>query len=325
MKILRRDFLRLGAGVAAALTAPRLAFAQTYPTRPVRLIVGFPPGSASDIDARLIGQFLSGRLGQPFVIENRPGAAGNIATEYVVRAAPDGYTLLYVVPPNAINATLFQKLDYNFLRDIAPVASIVRTPGVMEVNPSFPAKTVPEFIAYAKANPGTINMATLGPGSGQHLFGELFKMMAGVDLVAVHYHGAPQALQDLISGRVQVMFDIVVSSIAQIRAGELRPLAVTTAARIDDLPDVPPVADFVPGYEASGFQGIGAPTGTPAAIVDTLNKQVNAALADATFKAHLADFGGEPFAASPSDFKKFLVDETDKWGKVIRAAHIEAE
>ncbi len=325
MKILRRDFLRLGAGVAAALAAPRLASAQTYPSRPVRIIVGFPPGSASDINARLIGQWLSERLGQQFVIENRPGAAGNIATEYVVRAAADGYTLLYVVPPNAINATLFEKLDYNFLRDITPVASIARTPGVMEVNPAFPAKTVPEFIAYAKANPGKINMATLGPGSGQHLFGELFMMMTGVELVPVHYHGAMQALTDLISGRVQVMFDIIVSSIEQIRAGKLRPLAVTTAAPIDELPGVPPIAEFVPGYEASGFQGIGAPTGTPAAIVEALNKAVNAALADAHFQALLANFGGKPFASSPSGFGKFLADETDKWGKVIRTAGIKVE
>ncbi len=315
----------LGAGAAAMLAVPHIASAQSYPARPVRLVVGFPPGSASDITARLIAQWLSERLGQPFVVENRPGAAGNIATEIVVRAAPDGYTLLYVVPPDANNATLYQHLDFNFLRDIVPIASIVSTPGVMEVSPSFPATTVPAFIAYAKANPGKVNMATSGPGSGQHLFGELFKMMAGVDLVAVHYHGAPQALTDLISGRVQVMFDIVVSSIGSIRNGKLRPLAVTTSAPIAELPDVPPVADFAPGYEANGWQGIGAPANTPAQIVDTLNKEVNAALANPHFKAQLAALGGEPFATSPVGFAKFLADETAKWGKVIRAANIKAD
>jgi tripartite-type tricarboxylate transporter receptor subunit TctC len=321
----RRHFLRLATGAAALPAVTSIAFAQSYPTRPVRLVVGFPPGSASDITARLIAQWLSERLGQQFVIENRPGAAGNIATEFVMRATPDGYTLLFVVLPNAINATLYQKPDYNFLRDITPVSSVVRTPGVMEVNPSFPIKTVPDFIAFAKVNPGKINMATLGPGSGQHLFGELFMIMTGVELVPVHYRGAMQALTDLISGRVQVMFDIIVSSIEQLRTGKLRPLAVTTARRIGDLPNVPPIADFVPGYEANGWQGIGAPANTPQEIVDKLNKEVNAALADPTFKAHLADFGGEPFVTSPVGFGKFLADETEKWGKVIRAANIKAD
>lgn len=324
MRLLRREFLQLGGGVAAALAAPRLAAAQAYPARPVRLVIGFPPGSASDINARLIGQALSDRLGQQFVIENKPGAAGNIATELVVRAAPDGYTLLYVVPPNAINATLYKSLDYNFLRDIEPVAGLLRTPAVMEVNLAVPARTVPEFIAYAKVHPGKINMATLGPGSGQHLFGELFMMMTCTELVPVHYHGAMQAITDLIGGRVDVMFDIVVSSIGYIKSGKLRPLAVTTTASLDDLPGIPPVAKFVPGYEASGFQGIGAPAGTPASIVGTLNKAVNAALADTKLAARLAQLGGEPFALSPSDFGKFLAAETEKWGKVVKAANISA-
>jgi tripartite-type tricarboxylate transporter receptor subunit TctC len=324
MKFKRRDILQIGGGFAAALALPAGAFAQTYPTRPVRLMVGFPPGSASDINARLVAQAMSERLGQQIVVENKPGAASNIATEYVVRAAPDGYTLLYVVPPNAINATLYKSLDYDFLRDIVPVAGIVRTPGVMEVNLSVPAKTVPEFIAYAKANPGKINMATLGPGSGQHLFGELFMMLTGTALVPVHYHGAMQAITDLIGGRVQVMFDIVVSSLGYLKDGKLRPLAVTTAAPIEDLPGVPPLAQFVPGYEAYGFQGLGAPAKTPAAIVDTLNQAVNAVLADPKLKAQLAKLGGEPFSTSPSGFGQFLVEETAKWGKVVKAANISA-
>jgi tripartite-type tricarboxylate transporter receptor subunit TctC len=324
MKFKRRDILQICGGFAAALALPAGAFAQTYPTRPVRLIVGFPPGSASDINARLVAQAMSERLGQQIVVENKPGAASNIATEYVVRAAPDGYTLLYVVPPNAINATLYKFLDYDFLRDIVPVAGIVRTPGVMEVNLSVPAKTVPEFIAYAKANPGKINMATLGPGSGQHLFGELFMMLTGTALVPVHYHGAMQAITDLIGGRVQVMFDIVVSSLGYLNDGKLRPLAVTTAAPIEDLPGVPPLAQFVPGYEAYGFQGIGAPAKTPAALVGTLNQAVNAVLADPKLKGQLAKLGGEPFSTSPSGFGQFLVEETEKWGKVVKAANITA-
>ncbi len=325
MKLPRRKFLQLAAGAAALPGVSRVSWAQTYPSRPVRIIVGSTPGSAADIIARLIGQWLSERLGQQFIVENRPGAGDNIATGVVVRAQPDGYTLLYVIPPNAINATLYETLDYNFLHDIAPVASIVRTPSVMEVNLSVPARTVLEFIAYAKANPGKINMATAGAGTGQHLFGELFKMMTGVDLVPVHYHGAQQALTDLMGDRVQVMFDIVPASLGYIRAGKLRPLGVTTASRTEALPDVPPIGDFVPGYEASGWQGIGAPSKTPSEIVATLNKEVNAALADPHFTARLADLGGQAFPGSSADFGKFIADETEKWGKVIKAANIKPE
>jgi tripartite-type tricarboxylate transporter receptor subunit TctC len=318
----RRRFLHLFAGAAARPAVTRIAFAETYPTRPVHIVVGFAAGSASDIGARLIGQWLSERLGQQFVIDNRPGAGSNIATEFAIRAPADGYMLLYVTPPNAINATLYQSFNYNFLRDIAPLASIIKTPFVMEVNLTLPVKTVPEFIAYAKANPGKINMATLGPGSAQHLYGEFFKMLTGVDMVPVHYHGAAQAITDLIAGRVQVMFDVIVSSIEFIRSGKLRALAVTTAARQDAPPEIPTVAEFVPGYEANGWQGIGVPTNTPAEIVDKLSKEINAALADANFKAHLTDLGGLPFAGSPADFGKFIAAETDKWGKVVRAADL---
>jgi tripartite-type tricarboxylate transporter receptor subunit TctC len=326
MKIHRRRFLRLAAGTAALPALTRSAAAQTYPTRPVHLVVGFPPGAASDINARLVAQWLTQRLGQQFVIDNKPGAGSNIATEFVVHAPADGYTLLYVTPPNAINATLYgDKLNYNFLHDIAPAASVVRTPVVMEVNLSLPVKTVPEFIAYAKAHPGKINMATVGPGSAQHLYGVLFEMMTGIELVTVHYHGAAQALTDLIAGQVQVMFDVVVSSISYIRSGQLRPLAVTTAAPQDVLPGIPTVAEFVPGFEASGWQGVGVPAGTPVEIVAKLNQEINAALADASFKARLADLGGQPFAGSPEDFGKFLAAETDKWGKVVRAANLKPD
>lgn len=304
---------------------PQLASAQTYPSRPVHLIAGFPPGGIVDIVARLIGQWLSERLGQPFVIENRAGAGSNIATELVTKAQPDGYTLLLVSSVNAWNTAIYDNLKFNFIRDIAPIASIVRTPAVMEVNPSVPAKTVPEFIAYAKANPGKLNMGTGGPGSGQHVYGELFKVMAAVDLVTVHYRGAGLALPDLISGRVDVMFDPVASSIGYIRAGQLRPLGVTTAAGIDALPDVPPIGDFVPGYEASGWDGIGGPANTPPEIVAILNKEVNAALADPTFKARLVDLGADSFASSPAEFGKFIFEYTEKWAKVIRAANIKAE
>jgi tripartite-type tricarboxylate transporter receptor subunit TctC len=325
MKLHRRRLLHLAAGAVTLPAMTRSAAAENYPARPVHIIVGFAPGSASDIGARLIGAWLSERLGQQFVIDNRPGAGSNIATELVAKAPPDGYMLLYASPPNAINATLYDNLSYNFLRDIAPVGSIIRTPVVMEVNLSLPVKTVPEFIAYAKANPGKINMATVGPGSAQHLYGELFKLMTGVDMIPVHYHGAAQAITDLLAGRVQVMFDVIVSSIAYIKADKLRALAVTTATRQALLPDVPTVGEFVPGFEASGWQGIGAPTGTPAAIIDTLNKEINAALADPQFKAHLADLGGQPFAGSPAAFGKFLSDETAKWGKVVRAANLKAD
>jgi tripartite-type tricarboxylate transporter receptor subunit TctC len=325
MKLPRRKFLHLAAGAAALPALTRVANAQSYPVRPVHLLAGFPPGGIVDLIARLIGQWLSERLGQQFVIENRPGAGSNIATELVARAKPDGYTLLLVSSVNAWNTAIYDNLNFNFMRDIAPIASIIRTPAVMEVNPSVPAKTVPEFIAYAKANPGKIDMGTGGPGSGQHVYGELFKVMAGVDLITVHYRGAGPALPDLMSGRIQVMFDPVASSIGYIRGGKLRPLGVTTAARIDVLPDVPPIGDAVPGYEASGWDGIGAPANTPPEIVSILNKEVNAALADATFKARLADLGADPFANSPAEFGKFIAEYIEKWGKVIRAANIKAE
>jgi len=321
----RRKFLHLAAGTATLPVVSRIAWAETYPARPVHLLAGFPPGGIVDIIARLIGQWLSERLGQQFVIENRPGTGSNIATELVARARPDGYTLLLVSSVNSWNMAIYDNLKFNFMRDIAPIASIIRTPAVMEVNPSVPAQTVPEFIAYAKANPGKIDMGTGGPGSGQHVYGELFKVMAGVDLITVHYRGAGPALPDLMSGRIQVMFDPVASSIGYIRAGKLRPLGVTTAARIDVLPDVPPIGDFVPGYEASGWDGIGAPANTPPEIISILNKEVNAALADATFKARLADLGADPFANSPTGFSQFIVEYTERWGKVIRAAGIKAE
>jgi tripartite-type tricarboxylate transporter receptor subunit TctC len=325
MKLPRRKFLHVAASAAALPALPRVASALDYPTRPVHLLVGFAAGGPLDTSARLIGRWLSERLGQPFVIENRPGAGSNLATEIVARAPPDGYTLLEASAANAWNAALYDNLSFNFIRDITLVAGVRRAAGVMEVHPSVPVRTVPEFIAYAKANPGKINMATGGAGSAPHLYGELFKMMAGVDLVTVNYRGSAPALPDLIAGQVQVMFDVVISSIGHIRAGKLRPLGVTTAARLDVLPDVPPIGDFLPGYEASSWDGIGAPANTPPEIVGILNKQVNAALADPTFKARLADLGAEPFAGSPAEFGKFIVDYTEKWGKVIRAAGIKAE
>jgi tripartite-type tricarboxylate transporter receptor subunit TctC len=317
--------LHVAAGAAALPALPRVASALDYPTRPVHLLVGFAAGGPLDTSARLISQWLSERLGQPFVIENRPGAGSNLATEIVARAPPDGYTLLEASAANAWNAALYDNLSFNFIRDIALVAGVRRAAGVMEVNPSVPVRTVPEFITYAKANPGKINMATGGAGSAPHLYGELFKMMAGVDLVTVNYRGSAPALPDLIAGQVQVMFDVVISSIGHIRAGKLRPLGVTTTTRLEVLPDVPPISDFLPGYEASSWDGIGAPANTPLEIVGILNKQVNAALADPTFKARLADLGAEPFAGSPAKFGKFIVDYTEKWGKVIRAAGIKAE
>jgi tripartite-type tricarboxylate transporter receptor subunit TctC len=325
MKLFRRKFLHMAAGAAAMVAAGGTARAQAYPTRPVHLIAGFAPGGIVDIMARLIGQWLSERLGQPFVIENRTGAGSNLATGFVVRANPDGYTLLMVSSVNAWNMALYDNLDFNFLRDIMPIASIERAGGVMEVNPSVPAKTVPEFIAYSKANPGKINMASAGPGSGPHIYGELFKAMAGVELLTVHYRGSGPALPDLMSGRIQVMFDPVASSIGFIKAGKLRPLGVTTAARMEALPDVPPVGDFVPGYVATSWNGIGAPVNTPPEIIATLNKEVNAALIDSTFKARLTDLGVEPFANSPAEFSKFIADYTEKWAKVIRDAGIKAE
>ena len=322
MKLPRRKFLRLAAGAAALPAVSHFVWAQTYPTRPVRLVVGFPPGGGTDITARLIGQWLSERLGQQLVIENRPGAGSNIATEGVARAAADGYTLLLVSAAHAINATLYDRLNYNFLRDIAPVAGVIRVPNLMEVNPSLPPKSVPEFIAYAKANPGKVNYASGGNGTAQHLAGELFKIMTGVDMVHVPYRGDAPALTDLIGGQVQVMFGNMPSSIEHIRAGKLRPLAVTTAARSEALPDLPPVGDFVPGYEASTWQGLGAPGNTPAEIVDKLNKEINAALSDPKIKARLADLGGTVLGGSPADFGRLIADETEKWGKVIRAANI---
>jgi tripartite-type tricarboxylate transporter receptor subunit TctC len=321
----RRTFLHLAASAAALPAVLRIASAQTYPTRPVRLICGFPAGGPNDTLARLIGQWLSERLGRPFVIENRPGAATNIATEAVVRAPPDGYTLLVVAQVNAVNATLYDKLNFNFIRDIAPVAGIMRVPSVMAVNPSVPPKTVPEFIAYAKANPGKLNMASAGNGASSHVSGELFKMMAGIDMLHVPYRGAAPALTDLIAGRVQVYFDLMPNSIEHIRAGTIRPLAITAATRSEALPDLPTVGDFVPGYEVSTWFGVGAPTGTPAEIVDKLNTEINAGLADPKMKAKLADMGGTVLALSPTDFGKLIADETEKWAKVIKFAGIKAD
>jgi tripartite-type tricarboxylate transporter receptor subunit TctC len=325
MKLPRRRFLHLAAGAAVLPAMTRIARAQTYPTRPVRIIVSVPAGSNADIEARLMGQWLSERLGQPFVIENRPGAGTNIGTEVVVKSPPDGYTLLLVVSANAINVTLYDKLNFNFIRDIAPVARVSDTPFVMEVNPSLPARTVPEFIGYAKANPGKIDMASSGNGTLSHVAGELFKMMTGVDIVHVPYRGTPQALADLLGGQVQVLFDTVPTSIEHIKTGKLRPLAVTTAGRFEMLPDIPTVGEFVPGYEASGWVGIGAPKNTPAEIVDKLNKEINAALADPKMKAKLADLGGAMPPGSPADFGKLIAEETEKWGKTIKFAGIEAE
>ncbi len=325
MKLPRRKFLRLAAGVAALPAASRSASAQAYPTRPVRIIVGYAAGGGVDIAARLIGQWLSERLGQQFVIENRPGAGTNIATEAVVRAPADGYTLLLVNAANAINATLYDKLNYNFLRDIAPAGSIIRVALVMVVNPSFPAKSVPEFIAYAKANPGKINMASGGAGGPDHASAELFKMMAGVGMTHVPYRGLAPALSDLIGEQVQVIFSTVPAAIEYIKAGRLRALAVTTATRSELLPDIPILGDFVPGYEASQWYGIGVPKNTPAAIVDKLNKEINAALADPKLNARIADLGGSVLAGSPADFGKLVADDTEKWAKVIRAANIKPE
>jgi tripartite-type tricarboxylate transporter receptor subunit TctC len=325
MKLPRRQFLHLAAGAAALPAVSRIARAQSYPTRPARIIVGFAPGGAADIMARLMGQWLSERLGQQFVIENRPGAGGNIATEAAVRSPPDGYTLLLVNSVNAINATLYDKLNFDLIRDIAPVASIHREPNVMEVNPSVPVKTVPEFITYAKANPGKIDMASAGIGSMSHVSGELFKMMTGVSLVHVPYRGAGPALVDLLGGQVQVSFSTMSSSIEYVRAGKLRALAVTTATRSPVLPDIPTVHEFVPGYESSFWTGIGAPKNTPAEIVDKLNKEINAGLADPKLRARLAELDGTVLAGSPTDFGKLIADETEKWGNVIRALNIKAE
>jgi tripartite-type tricarboxylate transporter receptor subunit TctC len=325
MKLSSRQFLRLAAGAAMLPAFSRIVRAQTYPTRPVRLVVGFPPGQTADIIARLMGQWLTERLGQSVIIDNRPGASSNIATELVVRSPADGYTLLSVNSSNLINTTLYEKLPYSFLRDIDPIASFSRVALVMEVSPSFPARTVPEFIAYAKANPGKINMASGGVGNSTHVAGELFKMMAGVDLLHVPYRGSPPALTDLIGGRVQAMFDVLSSSVEHIRSGRLRALAVTTAARSNALPNIPTVGEFVPGYEASALAGVGAPKGTPAEIIEKLNSEINAGLADPMMKSRFADLGLAPLSLSAADFGKLVVDETEKWGKVVKFANIKPE
>jgi tripartite-type tricarboxylate transporter receptor subunit TctC len=326
MKLPRRQFLHLAAGAAALPTVSRIARAQAYPTRPVRVIVPFAPAGSTDIAARLMGQWLSERLGQQFVIENRPGASTTIGTEAVVRAPADGYTLLLVGTASAINTTLFEsKLNYNFLRDIVPIAGIFRVPNVMVVHPSVPAKTVPEFIAYAKANPGKINVESPGTGTSSHLAGELFKLMTGVNMVHIQYRGNGPALIDLLAGQVQVGFDTMPASIEYIRAGKLRALAVCTVTRSHALPDLPTVAEFVPGYESSGYFGFGAPAKTPAEIIHKLNKEINAGLADTKLKAQLADLGGIILGGSPGDFRTLVAEETDKWAKVIRAANIKPD
>ena len=325
MTIARRRLLQLAAGIVTLPLLASTARAQAYPARPIRVIVPQAAGGAADISARLIGQWLSERLGQSFIIENRPGAGSNIATEMVTHAPADGHTLLLVAINNAINATLYNKLAFNFIRDIVPVAGLIRSPNVMEVNPAVPVKTVPEFIAYAKANPGKLNMASPGNGSVAHIAGEMFKRLAGIEMTHVPYRGAAPAVTDLIGGQVQVAFDPMSSSIVHIKAGKLRALAVTTANRSDALPDIPTVGDFLPGFEASGWFGIGAPKGTPAEIVDKLNREINAGLADTKIKARIADLGNTVLAGSPADFSRLITDETEKWGKVIRAANIKPE
>jgi tripartite-type tricarboxylate transporter receptor subunit TctC len=325
MKLPRRAFLQLAGAVTAAPVLPQVASALDYPTRPARIIVGYAAAGPTDISGRLMGQWLSNRLGQQFVVENRPGAGSNIGTELVVRAPPDGYTLLLVGTTNAINATLYGLLNFNFIRDIAPVAGVMRITNVMVVNPSLPAQTVPDFISYAKANPGKINMATAGVGSPPHVYGELFNAMASVDLVPVHYRGGGPALVDLLGGQVQMMFEGITSSIEYIRAGRLRALAVTSATRSVALPDIPTVGEFVPGYEATAWFGLGAPNNTPAEIIDTLNREVNAGLADPTMKARIADLGGSPMPMTPAQFGKLIADETEKWGKVILEANIKVD
>ena len=325
MKLPRRQFLHLAAGAAALPAVSRFAWAQAYPSRPVRLIAPVAPAGATDILARLMGQWLSERLGQSFVIENRPGGGNNIGTEAVVRAPADGYTLLMAATPNAVNATLYDKLSFNFLRDIAPVASVIRAPYVIAVNPTVAAKTIPELIAYAKANPGKLSMGSTGTGSGAHMAGELFKMMAGVDMVHVPYRGGGAGLTDLLGGQVQVMFVSTVSSIEHIKTGRLRALAVTTATRSDEMPDIPTVGEFVLGYEASAWFGVGAPNNTPSQIIDKLNEAINAGLADPKIEARLADLGGTPLVGSPAEFGKLIADETEKWGKVVKFTGIKAD
>ena len=321
MKLPRRTFLHLAAGAAAL---PGIAGAQTYPSRPVRLILGYAPGNAPDIVARLIGEWLSERLGQPFIIENRPGAGTNIGTEAVVRAPANGYTLLYVTTANASNATLFDKLNFNFRRDIAPVAGIIRVPNLVSVNLSLPVTTIPQLVAYAKANPGKLNFGAPNGGTVQ-LSGELFKMMSGVNIVHVPYNNQMQAVADLLADQIQVSFDVMPTTIEYARTGKLRALAVTTATRSPVLPDIPTVSDFVPGYEASSWHGVGVPKDTPAEIIDKLNKEINAALTDPKFKARLADLGGTALPGSPADFGKFIADETEKWAKVVKFAGLKPE
>jgi tripartite-type tricarboxylate transporter receptor subunit TctC len=325
MKLPRRNFLHLAAGAAALPAVSRLARAQAYPTRPVRWIVGYAAGGGNDITARLIAQWLTERLGQPFLIENRLGAGTNIAAEVVVNATPDGYTLFFANVANAVNATLYEKLNFDFIRDITPVAGIIRVPNIMAVSPSVPAKTVPELIAYAKANPGRVNMASAGIGSTGHLAGELFQMMAGVKVVHVPYRGNAPALSDLLGGQVEFMFASAPSTIEYVKTGKLRALAITTTERSEALADVPTVAEFLPGFEASSWYGMGAPKNTPAEIVQKLNREVNAGLDDATMKARLIGLGGIAIAGSPADFGKLIADETEKWGKVVRAANIKAQ
>ncbi len=325
MTLRRRQFLRFAAGAAALPVVSRYARAETYPARPARIIVGYAAAGPTDIAARLMGQWLSQHLGQQFIVENRAGAGSNIATELVVHAPPDGYTLLLVTQSNSINATLYHNLTFNFMRDIAPIAGLMRAPSVMEVNPSVPAKTVPEFIAYAKANPGKINMGSAGVGSPPQMYGELFKAMAGVDLATVGYRGGGPALVDLLSGQVQVMFEGITSSIGYIKAGKLRPLAVTSATRSPALPGVPAIGEFVPGYDATGWFGLGAPANTPTPIINLLNKEINEALADPAMKARFTELGAEPMPMTPAEFSKLVADETEKWGKVIREANLKAE
>jgi tripartite-type tricarboxylate transporter receptor subunit TctC len=325
LKFPRRQFLHLAAGAAALQAVPRVARAQSYPTRPVRIIVAAAAGNTGDLMARLLGQWLSERLGQPFIIENRPGAGSNIGTEAVVRAPPDGYTLLSVAFGNAINATLYDKLNFNFIRDIASVAGLIRVPNIMEVNLSFPATTVPDFIAYAKANPGKINFASAGTGTSLHISGELFKMMTSLDLVHVPYRGQAPALSDLIGGQVQVMFDNMTTSIEFVRDGKVRPLAITAAERSHVLPDVPTIREFVPGFEISPWIGVGAPRNTPPEIVDKLNREINAALADPKIKARISELGATAISGSPADFGKFIADETEKWAKVVKFSGAKAE
>jgi tripartite-type tricarboxylate transporter receptor subunit TctC len=321
----RRQFLHLAVGAAALPALSRIARAQAYPSRPIKLIVGFAAGGSADIAARMIGQWLWDRLGQPVIIENRTGAASNLAAEAALRAAPDGYTLLFATTTNAINATFYQHLNFDLNRDVAPVSGITRIPNVMEVNPSVPAKTVPEFIAYAKANPGKINMASTGNGTSIHLAGELFKVLTGIDLTHVPYRSPPQALADLIGGQVQIMFDVMTQSIEQIRVGKLRALAVTTANRSESLPEIPTVGDFVPGYEASSWNGIVAPRNTPVEIIGRLNKEISAGLTDPKIKARLVSLGGTVIAGSPAEFGQLIEEETEKWGKVVKLAGVKQE